>query len=99
MRWIDCVLNGKVFGTFPTGDPGSCVGAVLAMNKKHIDFNSIYGIIMTSKEIKELEKKIDKLQETVERLENKLNKHIDFIDDTYEGLRNPINAAKKWLGR
>jgi|TARA_B100000927_G_scaffold276427_1_gene257196 peptidoglycan hydrolase CwlO-like protein len=54
---------------------------------------------MTSKEIKELEKKIDKLQETVERLENKLNKHIDFIDDTYEGLRNPINAAKKWLGR
>ena len=54
---------------------------------------------MTSKEIKELEKKIDKLQETVERLENKLNKHIDFIDDTYEGLRNPIHCPKKWLGR
>ena len=47
---------------------------------------------MTSKEIKELEKKIDKLQETVERLENKLNKHIDFIDDTYECARKPNNA-------
>ena len=27
------------------------------------------------------------------------DRHIKFIDSTYEGLRNPINAAKKWLGR
>ena len=26
-------------------------------------------------------------------------KHIKFIDDTYEGLKNPINAARRWLGR
>tara|TARA_B100001057_G_scaffold480843_1_gene554148 strand:- start:1831 stop:2142 length:312 start_codon:yes stop_codon:yes gene_type:complete len=32
-------------------------------------------------------------------LNKKLSKHIDFIDDTYEGLKNPINAARRWLGR
>ena len=56
-----------------------------------------------SKEIKEkldkLELKIDKLQLTIEKLEVKLAKHIDFIDETYEGLRNPIAAAKRFLGR
>ena len=29
----------------------------------------------------------------------KLNKHIGFIDETYESLKNPINAAKRFLGR
>ena len=56
-----------------------------------------------SKEVKEkldkLELKIDKLQLTIEKLEAKLAKHIDFIDETYEGLRNPIAAAKRFLGR
>ena len=46
-----------------------------------------------------LHKKIDKLQLTINELDAKLTRHIGFIDDTYEGLRNPINAAKKWLGR
>ncbi len=55
---------------------------------------------------KELEKKldklidkVDKLQLTIEELDAKLNKHIGFIDETYEGLRNPINAARKFFGR
>ncbi len=55
---------------------------------------------------KELEKKLDnilermdKLQLTVEQLSVKLNKHIGFIDETYESLKNPINAAKRFLGR
>ena len=58
---------------------------------------------MTNKEVKaELDKlnaKMEKMQLTLEALDAKLSKHIRFIDETYEGLRNPINAAKKWLGR
>lgn len=51
------------------------------------------------KDLSDLHNKIDKLQLTIDELDVKLTKHIGFIDDTYEGLRNPINAAKKWLGR
>jgi len=51
------------------------------------------------KKIEELDNKVEKLQLTLERLDAKLSKHISFIDETYEGLRNPINAAKRFLGR
>ena len=51
------------------------------------------------KEIKKLNEKIDNLQKTIEELNVKLSKHIKFIDSTYEGLKNPIEAARKWLGR
>lgn len=55
---------------------------------------------MTDKEkLEMLELKIDKLQATIDRLSTKLEKHIDFIDNTYEGLRNPIDAAKRFLGK
>ena len=50
-------------------------------------------------EMEKLNNKIDRLQTTVDELNAKLNKHISFIDETYEGLKNPINAARKWLGR
>ena len=53
----------------------------------------------SEKEIKKLNEKIDKLQKTIEELNVKLSKHIKFIDSTYEGLKNPIEAARKWLGR
>ena len=52
---------------------------------------------MTKKELEALNKKIDKLQNTVDKLSQSLYKHIKFIDSTYEGLRNPIEAARKWL--
>ena len=52
-----------------------------------------------SDKLEKLELKVDKLQLTLEALDAKLTKHIGFIDDTYEGLKNPINAAKKFLGR
>ncbi len=51
------------------------------------------------KQIKELNDKMEKLQLTIDQLNAKLTKHIGFIDETYEGLRNPINAAKRFLGR
>lgn len=51
------------------------------------------------KKVEELDKKVDRLQLTIEQLNATLSKHINFIDTTYEGLRNPINAAKRFLGK
>lgn len=56
-------------------------------------------LTVIKKDISRLEKKIDKMQKSVDLLNQRLGKHIDFIDETYEGLKNPINAARKWLGR
>tara|TARA_Y100000816_G_C25668757_1_gene354586 strand:- start:286 stop:450 length:165 start_codon:yes stop_codon:yes gene_type:complete len=52
---------------------------------------------MTKKELEELHKKIDKLQNTVDKLSQSLYKHIKFINSTYDGLKNPIEAARRWL--
>lgn len=49
--------------------------------------------------LEKLEIKVDKLQLTLEKLEIRIGKHIDFIDETYEGLKNPLNAAKRFLGK
>jgi len=49
--------------------------------------------------IEELDKKVEKLQLTLEQLDAKLSKHIGFIDDTYEGLKNPISMASKFFRR
>ena len=49
--------------------------------------------------LEKLELKIDKLQLTLDKIVVKLEKHIDFIDETYEGLKNPIKAARRFLGR
>ena len=51
------------------------------------------------KDLDKLEMKMDQLQESVDLLNGRLGKHIDFIDETYKGLKNPIDAARKWLGR
>ena len=54
---------------------------------------------LLKKEIELLNMKVDKLQLTIDELNVKLRKHIGFIDETYEGLKNPINAARRFLGR
>ncbi len=54
---------------------------------------------MLNKKIDELDKKMVKLQLTLDDLSVKLSKHIGFIDKTYEGLKNPINVAKRFLGK
>ena len=56
-------------------------------------------IILLLKQIKKTNKKVVKLQSSIDELNAKLTKHIGFIDKTYDGLRNPIDAAKKWLGK
>ena len=48
-------------------------------------------------DIQRIEDKIDKLQESVTNLENKLSEHIEFIDRVYEPLRNPISKVKKFF--
>tara|TARA_B100000886_G_C20404420_1_gene484053 strand:+ start:630 stop:827 length:198 start_codon:yes stop_codon:yes gene_type:complete len=50
-------------------------------------------------QLKTLTLKIDRVEIKVDDLSKKLNKHIGFIDETYEGLKNPILAAKRFLGR
>ena len=49
--------------------------------------------------LERVEEKVDKALKQIDSLNEKLSKHIDFIDKTYEGLRNPIDAAKRFLGR
>ena len=56
------------------------------------------------KEMKKINKKLDdnrltNIEEELKMLNEKLAKHIEFIDKTYEGLKNPIDAARRWLGR
>ena len=55
--------------------------------------------ILILDKIDKLKKQLDKIEKNQEKLDQKLSKHIDFIDNTYEGLRNPIDAARRWLGR
>jgi len=50
-------------------------------------------------EMKKLHTRLDKIDEDVSTLNSTLQKHIQFIDKTYEGLKNPIDAARRWLGR
>ncbi len=50
-------------------------------------------------EMNKIHERLDKIDNEVEGLKIKLEKHINFIDETYEGLRNPIEGVKRWLGR
>ena len=50
-------------------------------------------------QIKKLRDDIKRVEYKVDQLSVKLEKHIGFIDETYEGLKNPIAAAKRFLGR
>ena len=56
-------------------------------------------IVLLLEEIKKTNKKVDKLQSSIDELDDKLTKHIGFIDKTYDGLRNPIDAARRFLGK
>ena len=53
--------------------------------------------VIENKEIEELVKKIDELQNDVRKLDNKLSEHIKFIDKVYEPLRSPISKIKNFF--
>lgn len=49
--------------------------------------------------LNDIENKMYNIEEKIDVLNNKLEKHIQFIDDTYEGLKNPIQLATKFFKR
>ncbi len=51
------------------------------------------------KDMDELEKRLDIIDQKIDKLNNMLEKHINFIDDTYEGLKNPIKLATRFFKR
>ena len=53
--------------------------------------------VTENKEIQDLIKKIDDLQNDVRKLDNKLSEHIKFIDKVYEPLRSPISKIKNFF--
>ena len=51
------------------------------------------------KDMDELEKRLDMIDQKIDKLNSMLEKHINFIDDTYEGLKNPIKLATRFFKR
>ena len=51
------------------------------------------------KDMDQLEKRLDIIDQKIDKLNNMLEKHINFIDDTYEGLKNPIKLATRFFKR
>ena len=49
--------------------------------------------------LNDMENKMYQLEEKIDVLNSKLEKHIDFIDYTYEGLKNPIKMATRFFKR
>tara|TARA_Y100001954_G_C15535250_1_gene466190 strand:+ start:205 stop:516 length:312 start_codon:yes stop_codon:yes gene_type:complete len=43
--------------------------------------------------------RLTNIEKELKMLNEKLGKHIEFIDKTYEGLKNPLDAARRWLGK
>ena len=50
------------------------------------------------REFNALNKRLDNIEAQQKELNSMLSSHIKFIEMTYDGLRNPINAAKRFLG-
>ena len=51
------------------------------------------------KDMDQLEKRLDIIDQKIDKLNSMLEKHINFIDDTYEGLKNPIKLATRFFKR
>ena len=47
--------------------------------------------------IQELSNRIERLQSSIDNLDEKLTDHIKFIDKVYEPLRNPISKIKNFF--
>tara|TARA_B100001057_G_scaffold305342_1_gene305482 strand:- start:1110 stop:1292 length:183 start_codon:yes stop_codon:yes gene_type:complete len=53
--------------------------------------------ISIEKKIEGLSSKVEKLQNSIDNLDQKLSNHIKFIDKVYEPLRNPISKIKNFF--
>tara|TARA_E500000081_G_C5975515_1_gene280079 strand:- start:460 stop:669 length:210 start_codon:yes stop_codon:yes gene_type:complete len=45
-----------------------------------------------------LEKRVDVLEEKIDKLTDMIECHINFIDKTYEHLKNPIKSVSRFFG-
>ena len=51
------------------------------------------------RDIDELEKRLDIIEEKIDKLNDNFEKHIEFISNTYEGLKNPIKLSTRFFKR
>ena len=65
------------------------------MNKASEEIKGYRSVI--KKDFDVLENKLHNIEEKIDKLSAKLDRHIDFIDDTYEGLKNPIKMATRFF--
>ena len=49
------------------------------------------------RDIDELQKQLNRIEDKIDALSNKLDNHIDFIDETYNTLKTPLQLARKWF--
>ena len=54
---------------------------VILYRRKHLSDNE---------KLEQLQKDLKRVEDKLDTLTKKLEKHIDFIDKTYDGLKNPI---------
>ena len=69
---------------------------VVSMNDKD-NLRQYRGTIR--RDIDELEKRLDIIEEKIDKLNDNFEKHIEFISNTYEGLKNPIKLATRFFKR
>lgn len=53
--------------------------------------------ISIEERIEDLSVKVERLQKSINNLDQKLSDHIKFIDKVYEPLRNPISKIKNFF--
>ena len=53
--------------------------------------------INIEEKIEDLFTKVERLQKSINNLDQKLSDHIKFIDKVYEPLRNPISKIKNFF--
>ena len=53
--------------------------------------------ISIDEKIEDLSCKVERLQKSIDSLDQKLSDHIKFIDKVYEPLRNPISKIKNFF--
>ncbi len=63
---------------------------VILYRRKHLSDNE---------KLEQLQKDLKRVEDKLDTLTKKLEKHIDFIDKTYDGLKNPIEGVKRFLSR
>jgi hypothetical protein len=46
---------------------------------------------------KEILKRLDKIQNQIDRMEKKLDDHVDLIMNAYRPLMKPLDKLKEWM--